>query len=205
MSSQKLLGVTIDQKLSFDDHIDELCNKLCQRIAVLGKINSFLPLKQKKALKQTMLYASNIWPACSTGNLQRIFRLQKRSARIILDGDTRANSDELLTRLDWLPLHLEVKVNICVQVHKRVYVRSPGYMSDLLVLNSDINERNNRNSSLNLVCPGFKRETEGGGGEGGRTFGVRATRLWNALPNSLKKIECVDSFKKVLIDFYASS
>ena len=30
---------------------------------------------------------------------------------------------------------------------------------------------------------------------------MRATRLWNALPNSLKKIECVDSFKKVLIDF----
>ena len=38
MSSQKLLGVTIDQKLSFDDHIDKLCNKLCQRIAVLSKI-----------------------------------------------------------------------------------------------------------------------------------------------------------------------
>ena len=35
-------------------------------------------------------------------------------------------------------------------------------MSDLLVLNSDITERNNRNSSLNLVCPGFKRETVGG-------------------------------------------
>ena len=38
LSSQKLLGVTIDQKLSFDDHIDKLCNKLCQRIAVLSKI-----------------------------------------------------------------------------------------------------------------------------------------------------------------------
>ena len=38
VSSQKLLSVTIDQKLSFDDHIDELCNvKLCQRIAVLLK------------------------------------------------------------------------------------------------------------------------------------------------------------------------
>ena len=35
-------------------------------------------------------------------------------------------------------------------------------MSDLLVLNSDINERNNRNSSLNLVFPGFMRETEVG-------------------------------------------
>ena len=39
---------------------------------------------------------------------------------IILDADTRANSDELFTRLDWLPLHLDVNVNICVQVHKRI-------------------------------------------------------------------------------------
>ena len=61
------------------------------------------------------------------------FRLQRRScARIILDANTQANSDELFTRLDWLPLHLEVKVNICVQVHKRINVRSPGYISDLL-------------------------------------------------------------------------
>ena len=56
-------------------------------------------------------------------------------------------------------------MNICVQVHKRINGRGPGYMSDLLVLNSDINERNNRNSSLNLVFPGFMRETEGGGGD----------------------------------------
>ena len=53
-------------------------------------------------------------------------------------------------------------MNICVQVHKRINGRNPGYMSDLLVLNSDINERNNRNSSLNLVFPGFMRETEVG-------------------------------------------
>ena len=39
----------------------------------------------------------------------------------------------------------------------------------------------------------------------GNTFGVRATRLWNAVPNSFKKIECVHSFKKALNDFYASS
>ena len=37
-------------------------------------------------------------------------------------------------------------------------------MGDLLVLNSDINDQNNRNTSLNLVCPRFKRETVGGGG-----------------------------------------
>ena len=172
VSSQKLLGVTIDQKLSFDDHIDKLCNKLCQRIAVLSKIKRFLPLEQRKAfynamIKQTTLYAFNVWSACFIGNLQSVFRLQKRSARIILDADMRANSDEQFTRLDWLPLHLEVKVNICVQVHKRINLRSPGYISDLLV-----NERNNRNDSLNLVYSRFKREI--GGGEGGGT----GTFIW---------------------------
>ena len=59
------------------------------------------------------------------------FSSPETKCTFILDGDTRANSDELLMRLDWLPLHLEVKVNICVQVHKRINVRSPGYMSDL--------------------------------------------------------------------------
>ena len=96
-------------------------------------------------------------------------------------------------------------MNICVQVHKSINGRSPGYMRDLLVLNSDIlNERNSTNNSLNLVCPRFKREIDRVGGWG-HSFGVRAIRLWNAVSNSLKKIECVHSFKKALIDFYASS
>ena len=46
VNSQKLLGVTIDSKLSFDDHIDKFCGKLSQRIDVLSRIKRFLPLKQ---------------------------------------------------------------------------------------------------------------------------------------------------------------
>ena len=114
------------------------------------------------------------------------------------------NNDELFTRFDWLPLHLEVKVNICVQVHKRINGRSPGSMSDLLVLNSHIlNERNYRNNSLNLVCPRFKREIEAGA-DVHLVWGQQDCGM-HAVPNSLKKIECVRSFKKALIDFYASS
>ena len=59
---------------------------------------------------------------------------------------------------------------------------------------------NSQNNSLNLVCPRFKRETEGG-----RTFSVWAAGLWKTIPISFERIECVHSFKKTLIDFYASS
>ena len=82
-----------------------------------------------------MLFASTVWSSCSLGNLQRVFRLQKRAARVILDADTRANSVELFKKLNWLPFHLEVKVNICIQVYKRINEQSLSYMKELLVLN----------------------------------------------------------------------
>ena len=84
-------------------------------------------------IRQSMLYASTVWSACSVGNLQRVFRLQKRSARLVLNIDTRANSVELFNKLNWLPLHLEVKVNICIQIYKLINAQSPSYMNDLLV------------------------------------------------------------------------
>ena len=42
-----LLRLKIDTKLTFDEHVDALCNKLSQRIGVLRKIKIFLPLEQR--------------------------------------------------------------------------------------------------------------------------------------------------------------
>ena len=53
-------------------------------------------------------------------------------------------------------------------------------MSELLKRNIDIrsNERRSRYGFLSLICPKYKRESEGA-----RTFQVPATRFWNSLPN----------------------
>ena len=55
VNSQKLLSVKMDQNLSFDDHIDGLCNTLSQRIAVLRRIKRFLPRKQRIAYHDAMI------------------------------------------------------------------------------------------------------------------------------------------------------
>ena len=99
--SHKLLGLTIDSQLSFDQHVDDLCKTSAQRIAVLRKIRRSLPLEQRKLyynamIKQTMLYASTVWTSCSVENIQKVFRLQKRTASVILGADTKANSVKLL-------------------------------------------------------------------------------------------------------------
>ena len=109
VQSQKLLGVIIDCQLSFNEHTDNLCKKLTQRIAVLKKkIRRYLPLDQRilyynAMIKQIMMYGSSVWVSTSVDNLNKVFRLQKRAARVILNADTRANSVDHFKELSWLP------------------------------------------------------------------------------------------------------
>ena len=48
VKSHKLLGLKIDQDLTYDEHIDELCKKLSKRIGLLRHISPYL--KQKHQL-----------------------------------------------------------------------------------------------------------------------------------------------------------
>ena len=73
VKSQKLLGVTTDDKLSFDDHVEELCTKLSQRVDVLKKITHFMPVEQwivyhNTTIKQVIMYGFCIWTSCSVEN-----------------------------------------------------------------------------------------------------------------------------------------
>ena len=43
----KLLGLEINKKLSFSEHITTVCKKVAQRIGLLKKIMNYFPLKQK--------------------------------------------------------------------------------------------------------------------------------------------------------------
>ena len=106
VSSQKLLGVIIGQKLSFDDHINELCNKLCQRIAVLSKIKGFLPLEQRKAfynpmIKQTMLYASNQYSPRAPLGIYRGFFVSRSEVHALSLTPTRQQTVMNCLR-DWI-------------------------------------------------------------------------------------------------------
>ena len=45
----KLLGIAIDNKLKFDDHITKICRKANSKLSTLSRIARYLSIKQKKA------------------------------------------------------------------------------------------------------------------------------------------------------------
>ena len=61
-------------------------------------------------IKQTMMFGSSVWVFTSTDNLNKVFRLQKRAARVILNADTRANSVDLFRELNWLSFFMKLRL-----------------------------------------------------------------------------------------------
>ena len=86
------LGVEIDSKLSFNEHIEKVCTKLASRITVLGKFRACLPLKQRlqfcnSIIRPVMSYANVVLANCDKESVYRVLRLQKRAARLISYAD----------------------------------------------------------------------------------------------------------------------
>ena len=97
VETAKLLGLELDSELSFSSHVDKLCRKLAQRIGVLNKIKSCLPVKQRilyynALIRSLMSYVSVVWHTCSKQDLGKVFLLQKRAGRVILDAKPRTSS-----------------------------------------------------------------------------------------------------------------
>ena len=48
--SLKILGVTIDNKLNFNEHINDVCNKANQRVGVIMRLRNLIPTTAKLVL-----------------------------------------------------------------------------------------------------------------------------------------------------------
>ena len=199
---QKLLGLHIDKELNFTEHVDVMCKKMGQRIGILNKIKRHLLLNERKLyynamIKPIMMYRYTVWSSCSSENLERVYKLQKRAARVILDVDTGERSANLFKALNWFPLHDEIKIQRCCVIYNRVYGQSTQYMEQMLTRNADYDSRSNRHSKVSLVCPRYKRESEGGG-----SFGVIGSKLWNTIPADVRSNDSFHSFKKTLKKYF---
>ena len=69
----KLLGIEIDNKLSFST----LCNKASNQLNAIGRIQKFMGFKEKEVLVNSFVYSNfNYWPLvwhfCSSKSLYKI-------------------------------------------------------------------------------------------------------------------------------------
>lgn len=61
-----LLGVQLDRKLSFNEHVSNLCEKFGQKLSALAMLSSYMSLKQRRILMKAFVdvwfsHFSRIW------------------------------------------------------------------------------------------------------------------------------------------------
>ena len=57
-NKKKLLGITIANKLNFEDHISELCKKVSMQLNAIIRLQRFMGKEQKKALINSFIFSN---------------------------------------------------------------------------------------------------------------------------------------------------
>lgn len=84
----KHLGVTLDQNLTWNKHVDNVCGKLSSGLYVLKRMSQ---ISEDKTIRTTyfalfeshLRYGLAVWGYSSVGNLQRVLVLQKKAVRVM--------------------------------------------------------------------------------------------------------------------------
>ena len=193
--STKCLGVIIDEKLSWNEHIDYICKKVFASLSMLRRIKPFLERKDMNLLYNCLIqsqldYCCEVWGSRYDTHIKRLEILQKRAARMILNVNYFTPSIELFKDLNWLPFHKRVMYFRCVFIHKCLNNLSSEFFSNTFLDVSITHSFNTRHAvNGNLVLPKCNTEYLK------KSFIYSAISLWNSLPNDLKMIDSVFCFK----------
>ena len=135
-NSEKLLGVTIDSKLSFDDHITILCRKTSHKLHALSRVAIYMSFDKKRIFLKTFItsqfnYCPLVWMCHSKGLNNRINNLHERALRIVYqdkksDFETLFKNDKSVTiHVRNLHYHVtevyKVKNNISPEIMKEIF------------------------------------------------------------------------------------
>ena len=107
VSSARYLGITINNTVSWDDHISNTCSKANRVLGFLRrnlKISTFnIKEKAYKDFVRPLLeYAASVWDPYSQKNISKIEAIQRRAARFVLNRFRNTSSvNNMLEALGW--------------------------------------------------------------------------------------------------------
>ena len=91
-------------------------------------------------------YGSSTWGTTSRSNLERLSRLQKRAARIILNAPDDTASSDMFNALGWPTIEKRHSYNKAVLKYKALNNLTPLYISELLIPRSETHNRTLRST-----------------------------------------------------------
>ena len=191
-ASVKLLGITIDAGLKFDQHVKTLCQKVNKNVKAFSRVAKLLDLDKEKLLYNSLLlsnfnYCPLIWIFCEKQCNKEINRVHKRALRTLL-GDYESTFEYLLTKNNEIAIHMKNLQKLMTEIYKSLNHESPSFMGEFFVQRELTNDLRIKNT---LQIPPTKTISFSI-----NSLAFRGSILWNAMPDTIKSAENVFRFKK---------
>ena len=191
-SSGKFLGVILDEKLTFGEHLTQIISKVSKIVGLFYSLKKTFPLDVIHKLYYSLVYPHLnycilAWGCAKQTYLNPLTILQKRICRIVTNSAYYAHSDPLFKQLEIL------KISDLHLMHCQIYMynslilnKHPKFKQKIALLQSRHNYQIRNRILKNVYCRISLCK---------QSLMYNTIRSWNLLQNDVKNVKSLKMFK----------
>ena len=195
--STKYLGLIIDEKLKWHEHVLSVVKKININNAKLRRLAKILPFELRRKIHNSFSvpcidYSATVWGNFSQKNTLLINRVEHMAARAITRNYDFINTRgaDLMKQVNLPTFKERFQYNTSLLMYKAVNNDVPDYIANKITFNADINQYNLRSSSNNsLLLPLPKCEIYK------KSLSYSGPMTWNTLSEPIRFSTSIGSFK----------
>ena len=199
----KFLGVQIDAQLTWKNHIEYTCKKLCKCVGILAKA-------QKKLHKSSLLtlyysfafpyfiYCNHVWGNTYQTNLRSLVLVQKKLVRIINCAPFKAHTEPLMFARRILSVNDINDYMTGIFMYQCINGNIPEVFDNFFQRNNSVHGHNTRQAN-DLHVPYARLDIRKS------CLKVHGANLWNNIPVLVKQSPSLDIFKQRLRNYLIDS
>ena len=134
------LGLTMDENLSFKNHISNINKKASYNLFMMGKICRYLSINTAQQIGLALVisnmdYCNGVFYGSQNSVLQPLQITQNRCAKMILYKDKYSSSTDARYTLHWLPIKDRILYTILCLAFKCIHGLGSSYLNEMFVQN----------------------------------------------------------------------
>jgi hypothetical protein len=193
----KSLVVTLDQSLSFEQHVQNNVKASNYHIKALRHIRPVL----NKSVANTVAcsiatsrldYCNSLLYGTSAANIKKLQRVQNNLARVVAGTRRRDSITPVLKDLHWLPIEQRIRYKVASITHKVLQDHQPRYLVDLALKYYPTRQLRS-SSQCRLTKPSGLASRIGS-----QAFSNDSEEVWNSLSIELRNTTELTTFKTKL-------
>jgi hypothetical protein len=204
VDKSKFLGIIVDNKLKFKDHVSEVCSKMSKTCGILRRLGSIVPSHVLKSVYLSLvypyiIYGVEVWGDCCKTKLSRLCSIQDQCVRLV---GSRIPGElcEKYKQLNFISYHSVYKYFTTMKFFQYFVLNRSNYFQNRIhsyQVPHLFDTRFKSHNGLNLPFYHLSSCQS--------SFLYNSISLWNKTPHQLKQTTSYQTFKRSLKKHYLNA